>query len=83
MKKEAHNYLKVFEKIYFTERIKENSEDRISWESQYLRSLREVVRNKEKSSSSYLNLFDLSNFTLRRLPLFHYLLNLLRKESKE
>ena len=83
MRKEADNYLKVFEKIYFTERIKAEREDRISWESQYLKSLKEVVSSEVTSINPFSNLFDLSNFAVQRSPLFHYLLTLLREESKE
>ncbi|MFO7819122.1 MAG: hypothetical protein R6V17_02690 [Halanaerobacter sp.] len=85
MKKISDNYLKVFAKIYSTERIKEKTEDRISWESQYLKSLREVVNNESKEPKVWwdkLNAFNLSEFEWERSPLFHYLLNLLKKESK-
>ena len=85
MEKRSDNYLKVFEKIYSTEGIKEKTEDKISWESEYLRSLRDVVRNESDSSKGWwssLNIFDLSNLHWERSPLINYLLRLLQKETK-
>ena len=85
MKKVSDNYLKVFAKIYSTESIKEKTEDRISWESKYLKSLREIVNDESKEPKVWwdkLNIFNLSDFAWERSPLFHYLLNFLKKESK-
>ncbi|MBM7556641.1 hypothetical protein [Halanaerobacter jeridensis] len=85
MKKASRNHLQVFEKIYSSEIIREKTEDQISWESEYLRSLRDVVSNESSSSQNCLrrfNDFDLSSLNWRKLSFISYLLSLLQKESK-
>lgn len=85
MENTSENYLKVFEKIYSSEIIKEKTEERISWESQYLKSLRQVVDNDcdpRKNWLSELNIFNLEALQLDKSPLINYLLSFLKKESK-
>ena len=85
MENTSENYLKVFEKIHSSEIIKEKTEEIISWESQYLKSLREVVdseREQQEDWLSKLNIFSLKALQLDKSPLINYLMNILKKESK-
>ena len=92
MKKTSNNHLTTFEKIYYTESIKEKNEDRISWRSEYLKSLKQVVSCKEIKSESLitrskikllnLNLFNQNSSKLKNMPVVNFLISLLKKEPQ-